>query len=541
MRFGIPIVIALTFAAAFSEPEAGTTTQKVDQIFAAYDRPTSPGCALGVIRKGMLIYRKGYGMGSLELQVPLSPQSVFYMGSISKQFTAASIVLADERGALSLDDDVRKYLPELPDYGHPITLRQMLHHTSGLRDFLALLEISGRHDADLHSRDEMIDLIVRQKTLNNIPGDEFIYSNTNYFLLGEVIKRATGKPLSEFAQENIFQPLGMTHTRFHDNHTEVVPGRIAAYDSGTNGNFLVDWSTNFDTVGAGGLMSTVDDLVLWDNNFYNNKLGKGSLLKELQTRGTLNNGKQISYALGLELGTYRGLPIVEHSGALFGYRTELLRFPEQHFTVVCLCNLSSAPDTNIARKVAGVYLEKSLQPESAAAIDAAFPDPALFAGKYLDPQKHFVYEFTPSGKTLMAWGSPLHRIGPNQFRDLGTGTITFDGSGGTIKATLEMDGEAFFAGARIHPPSLTEADLAAYAGKYNSVELDAGYTLSVKKGALQLQTGWNASLKLVPIAPDEFDSGDLGTIVFHRTANGRTSDLAVFTVNARNITFQKTD
>jgi CubicO group peptidase (beta-lactamase class C family) len=157
----------------------------VDQIFGAYDKATSPGCALGVIQDGNFIYRKGYGMASLELGVPLSPQSVFYMGSVSKQFTAAGVVLAAEQGFLSLDDDVRKYVPELPDYGHAITLRQMLHHTSGFRDFLTLLYLSGRHDSDLHSKEEMIALIVRQKGLNNVPGDEFVYSNTNYFLLGE--------------------------------------------------------------------------------------------------------------------------------------------------------------------------------------------------------------------------------------------------------------------------------------------------------------------------------------------------------------------
>jgi CubicO group peptidase (beta-lactamase class C family) len=184
------------------------------------------------------------------------------MGSISKQFTAASVVLAAEQGFFSLDDNVRKYIPELPDYGHPITLRQMLHHTSGLRDFFALLYLSGRNPADFHSQEELLDLIVHQKGLNNIPEDEFIYSNTNYFLLGEVVKRATRKSLADFASENIFRPLGMTHTRFYDDHTFVLSGRVSAYDPGNDGRFLVDWSTSYDTVGAGGLVSSVDDLLL---------------------------------------------------------------------------------------------------------------------------------------------------------------------------------------------------------------------------------------------------------------------------------------
>jgi CubicO group peptidase (beta-lactamase class C family) len=398
------------FAAAAAPDDS---QQKVDRVFAGYDKTDSAGCALGVIRDGAFIYRRGYGAASLELSVPLSSASVFYMGSVSKQFTAASIVLAAEQGFLSLDDNVRKYIPELPDYGHPITLRQMLHHTSGLKDFLTLFSYAGRDPASVHTGQEVIDFIARQKSLNNVPGDEFIYSNTNFFLLGEVVKRATGKSLEEFASENIFRPLGMGSTRYYDDHSLVVPGRVSAYDTGAGGKFLVDWSTSFDTVGAGGLMSNVDDLLLWDRNFYANRLGKGALLKELQTPGVLNNGKQISYALGLELGSYRGLPIVEHDGALYGYRTEILRFPVQRFTVVCLCNVSSANPSRLARKVADVYLEKNLkaEPEGSQALNIdRLPDPAPFAGKYLDPRTHSVYSFTSSEGRLMAWGAPHKRL-----------------------------------------------------------------------------------------------------------------------------------
>jgi CubicO group peptidase (beta-lactamase class C family) len=196
------------------------------------------------------------------------------MGSVSKQFTAAAVVLAAEQGFLSLDDDVRKYVPELPDYGHVVTLRQMLHHTSGFRDFLTLISLSGRDVSDFNSSEEILKFIVRQRGLNNVPGNEWIYSNTNYFLLGVVVKRATKKSLAEFSAENIFRPLGMSHTLFYDDHTLVMPGRVAAYDSGDHDTFRVDWSTTYDIVGGGGLMSTVDDLILWDRNFYSNRLEK---------------------------------------------------------------------------------------------------------------------------------------------------------------------------------------------------------------------------------------------------------------------------
>ena len=523
---------------------AQDSQRKVDEVFAQYNKPDSPGCALGVIRDGDFIYRKGYGMGSLELGVPLTSASVFYMGSLSKQFTAASLVLAAEQGFLSLDDDVRKYIPELPDYGHTITLREMLHHTSGLRDFLTLLAFADRDGGDIHSQEEVVDLIARQKGLNNVPGERFIYSNSNYFLLGVVIQRATGKSLEEFAAANIFRPLGMTHTRFYDDHTLVLPGRVAAYDSGRNGKFLVDWSTGYDIVGAGGLTSSVDDMLKWDQSFYQKKLGKGTLQKEMLTPGVLNNGKQISYALGLELNSYRGLPVVSHSGALYGYRTEILRFPDERFSVVCLCNVSNANTTELVRKVADIYLGDKLRTEPEAYKSAPatqFPDPTPYAGRYLDPTNHFVYSFSSSGNTLKAWGADLRRVGPNAFKDLGTGTITFDQTNDVMHATLTMDGERFFAGDRIQESHLSAADLSAYAGRYRSSEVDATYDLSVKDGGLELKFKWDPVVRLDGVGPDEFENADLGNIVFHRDVQGRVSGFSVYTVNARGMGFERVD
>ena len=539
VAFTLAIVGAVNFRALATE----TDEQRVDRIFAAYDKPGSPGCALGVIRDGNFVYRRAYGIASLELGVPLSSQSVFYMGSVSKQFTAASVVLAAEQGFLSLNDDVRKYIPELPDYGNAITLRQMLHHTSGFRDFLTLVDVSGRHESDLHSKEEMLDLVARQKGLNNVPGDEYIYSNTNYFLLGEVVQRATKKSLATFAAENILQPLGMIHTRFYDDHTLVLPGRVPAYGPGSDGSFLVDWSTSYDTVGGGGIMSNVDDLLFWDRNFYHNKLGKGTLLKEMQTRGALNNGKQIDYALGLELGTYRGLPIAEHGGDLFGYATEILRFPGQRFTVVCLCNLSSAAPDNLARKVADIFLESNLQAEASPlqrSGQSGFSDPSKFAGDYLDPRTHAVYSFTVVQGELAAWGAVLNRLGPNRFKDLGNGIITFGDSSGVMSASLDTNGQTYFAGNRVEELHVNPTALATFVGLYRSTELDTTYNLSLDMGRLILRNKWNPPLKLTPIAEDEFAS-DLGTLVFHRDAEHRVSGLSMFSPNARNIQFDKTN
>jgi hypothetical protein len=306
----------------------------------------------------------------------------------------------------------------------------------------------------------------------------------------------------------------------------------------------VDWSTGYDIVGAGGLTSSVDDMLKWDQNFYAKKLGKGTLLKEMLTPGVLNSGKQISYALGLEINSYRGLPVVSHDGAFYGYRTAILRFPDERFSVVCLCNVSSANTTELVRKVADIYLRDKLRTEPDADKGAEpdkFPDPASYAGRYLDATNHFVYSFAVSGNTLKAWGADLRRVGPNTFRDLGTGTITFTEANGMMHATLAMDGENFFAGDRVHAPQQSAADLSAYAGKYRSEEVEATYDLSVKDEGLQLKFKWDPAVKLDAVGPDELENGDLGNIVFRRDTAGRVTGFQIFTINARGVTFERVD
>jgi CubicO group peptidase (beta-lactamase class C family) len=443
-------------------------------------------------------------------------------------------------GHLSLDDDVRKYLPELPDYGRRITLRQMLHQTSGFRDFLDLVFISGRNAADLASPAEILKLIARQKGLNNVPGDEWVYSNSNYFLLGEVVRRATGKSLADFAAENIFQPLSMTHTLFYDDNTLVVPNRVAAYDPGQEGNFLVDWSTSYDIVGGGGLMSSVDDLLFWDRNFYTNKLGKGTLPIELQRHGALNNGNQIDYALGLSLGDYRGLPIVEHSGELFGYHSAFLRFPQQRFSVIVLCNLATAEPEALTRKIADLYLASDFEPtKSTLAAASDLPDPAAFAGTYLDPRSKTIYTFTADHGNLMGWGAVLQRIDAKRFYDLGSNIITFENVNGTMRCSLAITGEVYFSGDKLQSVHLSEAELTRFAGSYHSDELDATYTLSAEKGRLTVKEDEKPPVILDPATPNEFYSSDFRTLVFQPDADRRISGFNVFTQAARGIMFNR--
>jgi CubicO group peptidase (beta-lactamase class C family) len=337
--------------------KADSLFEKVDKLFVSWDKPDSPGCALGIIRDGKLIYARGYGMANLEYNIPITSKSVFRIGSTSKQFVAMCIALLEEEGKLSLDDSLRKFLPEMPEYAEGITIRHLIHHTSGIRDYLTLAEIAGLRDDDYFTDAEAVDLLARQKELNFLPGEQHLYSNSGYFLLSQIVKKAHGMSLREYAEEKIFQPLGMRHTHFHDDHTEIVKNRASGYAPKKGGGYVISMTT-LPMTGDGGVFTSVEDLFLWDQNFYDNKLGNSgqALIEKIQTPGFLNNGEQLDYAFGLDIGEYKRLPIVSHGGSFVGFRADMIRFPEQKFSVICLANLSRFNPSVMARRVADIYL-----------------------------------------------------------------------------------------------------------------------------------------------------------------------------------------
>jgi CubicO group peptidase (beta-lactamase class C family) len=357
------LIFSTCGAALASNEEPGATLRvAVDSIFADLEKFGSPGCALGVYRNGQIIYAKGYGLANIEQHVAITPKSVFDIASNSKQFSATSILLLEQRGKLSINDDVHKYIPELPDYGRPITILQLLNHTSGLRDYLSVMEYAGINTDSVTTDEDALAVIQRQKTLDFAPGSEHVYSNTGFFLLSVIIKRVTGKTLREFAAENIFRPLGMNHTEYRDDHTELVAERALAYEPKENGSGFTLAISYFEQTGDGGVMISVEDLQKWDENFYSGQIGGKELLAKIQERGILNSGKVLEYAKGLYLQQYRGLRTVRHSGSWGGYRSELLRFPEQHFSVACLCNRGDSAPTRRAEQVADIYLSKFMNP-----------------------------------------------------------------------------------------------------------------------------------------------------------------------------------
>ena len=357
VRVVVVVVLSVISTRAIAQqPLPASVTGRIDAVFARYNRADSPGCAVGVYQNGAITYAMGYGSANLEYGVPITANTPFISGSVAKQFTAAAIALLVEQGRISLDDDVRKYIPELPDYGPKVTIDHLVHHTSGLRDFWALVGVSGMRYDDGYTAGDVIRLAARQKQLNFPPGSDYAYSNTGYVSLGVIVQRVTGKTLREFAAEQIFKPLGMTSTHYHDDHTMMVPGRAAAYSPVTGGGWRINiW--NNDIVGQGGMMTTVTDLQKWDENFYTGKVGGPGFLKRQLEQGKLTNGSVLSYAFGLTVGEYRGLPLVEHGGSSGGYRTIISRFPAQHTSVVALCNASNIDPTALGHGVADVVLE----------------------------------------------------------------------------------------------------------------------------------------------------------------------------------------
>lgn len=286
----------------------------VDNIFAEQDKPDSPGCAVAVIQDGKIIYKQGYGIANLDYNIPITPQTVFDIGSTSKQFTAACIALLVEEGKVSLNNNIRTYIPEIPEYQRPITISHLLHHTSGIRDYLELMNLAGMDWHNVYSDQDIIDLLARQIKLNFLPGEEYLYSNSGYILLAVIVKRVTGMSTGEYATKNIFKPLGMKNTFIYEDSTRIVKNRAIGYSKDEKNRFHIDHLFNFVLAGDGQIYTTVEDLFLLDKNFYNPKIGGENFRSLLLTRGWLNNGKEIDYAFGLFHGKYKGLKTVSHPG-----------------------------------------------------------------------------------------------------------------------------------------------------------------------------------------------------------------------------------
>jgi CubicO group peptidase (beta-lactamase class C family) len=417
-----PLLAATVLALGFQPARAQdgkeldpATAARVDSVFAGFTAPGSPGCALGIMRDGRLVYAKGYGLASIELGVPIGPATVFDIGSVSKQFTALAVVLLAQDRKLALDDEIQKYLPEIPRYAKPVTIRHLLHHTSGLRDYIDLLFWSGALDESVTGDREALEILSRQRAPNFAAGAEHLYSNSGYFLLSQIVKRASDRSLRAFAAERIFGPLGMQHTFFLDNHSEIVPDKAASYAPAEYASDRFQLAlANWEQTGDGGVQTTVQDLLRWDSNFSSGVVGGPAALRELETPGVLNDGKSIVYALGLVVdSSYRGVRRVSHGGAWAGFRAFLTRFPNQRVSLSTLCNVANANPSQLAQRVADILLAGELQAPTTSPFTPFTPQPGSPARPLADyVGRYHSDELLADWVVRLAGDSLRVRIGP---------------------------------------------------------------------------------------------------------------------------------
>lgn len=541
------LLLATLGCAAGATAQGSELTDQVDQIFSEWDSTSSPGCALSVIKDGEVAYSRGYGMANLEHGLAITPQTVFRIGSTSKQFTAAATALLAEQGEISLDDDIRKYLPEIPAYSAPITIRQLIHHTSGLRDYLSLMSFSGFGAFDYYTDTEVIAKLAAQRQPNFAPGEDHLYSNSGYFLLSVIIERVSGQSLREFAQTHIFSALGMRHSHFHDDHRHIVAQRAAGYSRTNEAGFEIS-QTTLGMVGDGGVFTSLEDLFHWDQNFYQNRLGQGgpALLEQLHTPGELNNGEVLTYAYGLSVSDYRGLRKVSHGGAFVGYRAEMIRFPEEALSVICLCNLAQTNPSALAQSVADVYLGDRLAASTATGSESTQSEalkitPAL-VGSYFSPERGRLLKLEKRDQQWVLIRSPgvenpLVAIADGRFEVTGFPIeaevyLRRPATGSETELVLQLSGRAPRPFGRVDEISLSAQELSTYAGRYYSAELDVEFLLSESAPGLLLQMG-DEELTLQPAKADvftgsvtlEFGSAEDGSVDHFSLGAGRISGI----------------
>ena len=521
--------------------EAADPAAEIDGIFSAWTAD-SPGCAVGVSKDGREVLTRAYGSADLEHGIANTPETVFEAGSVSKQFTASAILLLAQAGKLKVDDPVDTYIPELPDYGTPVTLRHLLHHTSGLRDWGTLAVAMGMpRGSRVYTHADVLDIMSRQKALNFPPGSEYLYNTGAYNLLAIVVERVSGKTFAQFTRERIFAPLGMTQTEWRDDYTRVVKGRAIAYERKADGYHM---QMPFENVhGNGGLLTTVGDLLRWNRNFTTERVGGRALVTELQRRGRLTDGLEIAYARGLEVSMYRGLPEVRHSGVTAGYRAFLTRYPSQALSVAVLCNAADADAIALGHRVAEAYLGAALAAPvkpSPAAVDAATLE--RWAGLYRSVLTDEPLRMTAGSGALRAarWGALVPLSGSLFTREDGPDRVQFRGEGvGRSFEEIGSDGETtrYVIAAEVQP---TAAELAQYEGTYVSDEVEVTYTVRAENGTLLLLRRPDARYALTPAYKDAFTAPPFALVLFRRDAKGQVRAMSLGLGRVRDLRFKRT-
>jgi len=528
--------------------------EAVDDLFKKWDNLTSPGAAIGIIQNGELVYSKGYGLANLEHNIPNSPQTAFSIASNSKQFTAASIVLLSLKGKLDLNQSLRSFFPEFPEYAKNITIENLLHHTSGLRDYAQITYLSGLRPDDYYNDEDILKWITSQKELNFLPGEKHLYCNSGYWLLGQIVNKVSGMSLADFAQKEIFEPLGMTNTRFLNNNTMIIKQRASGYSPSRSGGFR-NISSMLEQTGDRGIYTTVEDIKKWDDEFYERKILNDSFWKLMTTYGVLNNGESIDYAFGLQIKEHKGLKTISHGGRAPGYLSDIIRFPEQNFTIIIFTNTADANATRLSYQIADIFLKDHFKEpsniKSKRKINVIkLPNNTLkkYEASYWNTKDSYSRKIALRNDTLRYVRSPrsmnsLLPISKNEFKMLNTppsAEVFVRFQQGNKMIFIENGTEVGTFKTYI-PTAYSLDDLQLFLGIYFSEEIEAYYEFKIEKDEiLRLYINGRETVPLRPVMDNLFSS-PMGIFKFKRNSKDVIESFRVSTPRVIGVTFKKVE
>lgn len=527
--------------------------QQIDNIFSEYNDTNKPGASIAVVKNGKLVFKKGYGSANLEYNIPITPSTIFHIASVSKQFTVFSILLLANQGKLTLDDDIRKYIPEVPNFGKTITLRHLASHTSGLRDQWNLLEMAGWRLDDVITKEHVLKLVANQKELNFEPGEQYMYCNTGFTLLAEVVSRVSGESFAEFTASRIFEPLEMSNTLFYDDHEKIVKNRSYSYYSDSTG--YKKSVLSYANVGATSLLTTVEDLSLWAMNFSSPKVGNNDLIKQMNTLATLNNGKTFGGAYGQFVNKYKGLNQIRHGGADAGYRSYLGRFPDQNFSVIVLSNYASTSARELSLRVADIFLKDEMvltNPDSKNNEETFHKlkpkELESFASNYWNDAGSYSVKIYVKNDTLMYFRgkgneSPLVPISNNTFQMLNVGVdkVKFEDEDNGQTMIVTKDGGNPIIFKSFVPANYSDEELKEFTGTFFSPELSTSYTFILNKNGLIVRHSRLSDIKIYPFKQDSFlgNPSFFRKITYERDNNNTITGIHVSGGRVKNMYFKK--
>ena len=552
MKTPVAFAFSLLLSVGCSAQNPETETEKA---IAAMIKPESGGVTVAVAQSDKILFSKGYGFANVEYNIPNSPKTIFHVASVSKQFTAFAIALLADQGKISLDDDIRKYLPELHDFGSKITIRHLVHHTSGLRDQWNLLALAGWRLDDVITKNQVLRLMSHQDELNFKPGDEFSYCNSGYTLMGEIVSRVTGMSFGDWCAETIFKPLSMDRTLFYDDHEKIVKDRAYSYNDSPEG--LKKSVLSYANAGATSLFTTAEDLTKWSANFYKMKVGNKAVMKQMEERGILNKGDTISYAFGQGISKYKGIKSISHSGGDAGYRTFLLRFPEQQYAIVVLSNLGSFNPAALAYKVADIYLKKYLIEDTKTDDTKPAAPPVtvtvkedvlkLYEGQYQLNAETIVAIKVDGGKlTAQATGQPVITLTPASETEFivpqyGIKIAFKTSDQPATEFTLYQGGQTIVA-PKMKPFDPKSIDLKSYTGVYYSPELQTSYDIVLKNDTLIINHIRHEPVTMAAVGHDAFTATAwyMSKIDFNRNSQSEITGFRASSGRVKNVRFVKT-